>query len=81
MYWHHRRDHEGRAKSPAFLFYEAHNGQRRPMIDNPGKRIAAGFLKLFAGVAIALLLLTQMIDNASEPDSTGSNIEANQQQE
>ena len=51
------------------------------MIDNPGKRLAAGLLKLFAGIAIALLLLTELIDNRTEPDTAGSNIETGQQQE
>ncbi|MCO6391967.1 hypothetical protein GTW25_13105 [Aliihoeflea aestuarii] len=50
------------------------------MIDNPGKRIAAGFLKLFAGIAIALLLLTQLLDNTAEHDAVDANIETGQQQ-
>jgi len=51
------------------------------MIDHPGKRIAFGILKLFAGMAIALLLLTELIDNRSEPDTAGSTITTGQQQE
>ena len=50
------------------------------MIDNPGKRIAAGFLKLLAGLAIGLLLLTQLLDNSAEKDPTGSTVETDQQQ-
>jgi hypothetical protein len=51
------------------------------MIDNPGKRIAAGFLKLLAGLAIALLILAQLLDSTAENDATGSHIETGQQQQ
>jgi hypothetical protein len=39
------------------------------MINDPGKRLAAGFWKLLAGIALVLLLLTQQA-REPEPEAT-----------
>jgi hypothetical protein len=49
------------------------------MMEGFGKRLAAGFLKLLAGFAIALLLLTQFLDHPNEVEDNGPHIETDQQ--
>jgi hypothetical protein len=45
-----------------------HAGQST-MINDPGKRLAAGLWKVLAGIALVLLLLTQQ---AQQPDPDGT---------
>jgi hypothetical protein len=46
----------------------AHAGQSA-MINDPGKRLAAGLWKVLAGIALVLLLMTQQA-RQPEPDGT-----------
>ena len=73
MYWHRRRDFRGRAASPAFFVLSLACGlaarDSRTMINDPGKRLAAGFWKVLAGLALVLLLLTQQA-REPEPEAT-----------
>ena len=68
-------------KARPFLFLERRLASKAPhrMMEGFGKRLAAGFLKLLAGFAIALLLLTQFLDHPDEVEDNGPHIETDQQ--